>query len=112
MAIAVQYRTTRSDVASITRTPLTRGFVLNGEQTESVVITKLTGDTSGNVTLNSVLRPTKCYAFILKDSAGADVNTLTTANISFSNVSDGTVSLSGLGNWTRAELIFTGRSAK
>jgi hypothetical protein len=112
MALAVQYRTTRTDVGTITGTPQTRGFVLNGEQIESVIVTKLTGDTSGSVTLTSILRPTKCYAFVLKNSAGADVNTLSTESPSISYVSDGNVTVSGLGNWTRAELIFTGRVAK
>lgn len=100
----------RSEIGAVTGTPQTRGFVLNGEQTELILVTKLTGDTTGNVTLSDIRRPSKIYAIPTRDSAGANSTSLTAVAVTYTHTNDTTVALSSLGNWTVAILVVTGRS--
>ena len=111
MAFATVFSIKRSDVGTVTNTPLTRGLVLNGFQTEEQVVTKLTGDTTGTLNLSTLNRPSAVYALVLNDSAGAAQASLSISSVTFVHVDADTVTLSGMGNWTRALLIVTGRAS-
>lgn len=114
MALANVYTSKRSDIGAIAGipfvTPNTRGMILNGYQTESQVVTKLTGDATGNITLGSIRRPAAVFVEVLKDNAGADQTTLSLVNVAFTHTNDTTIALSGLGNWTRGRLVILGRA--
>jgi hypothetical protein len=51
MALATVFAVTRANYGTALSTPYTRGKVLNGYQTEEQVVTKLTGDATGNITM-------------------------------------------------------------
>lgn len=110
MALATVFSIKRSDYGTVTSTPYTRGKVLNGFQTEEQVVTKLTGDTSGTITLNSVRKPSIVTLVVLNDSAGAAQASLSQTSVTFAIASDTTINVSSLGNWTRALLTIQGRS--
>lgn len=110
MALAKVDSLTRAEVGTMTSTPLTRGLVLNGEQVEMVLVTKLTADTSGSVDLSNVKRPSKIYVIPTRDNAGANAAALTPAAVTFTRTDDDTVALSSLGTWTVGILLVVGRS--
>lgn len=114
MALSKNYSATRFDIgtAATIDSPQTRGLVFNGQQIEATLLTKLTGDTTGNVTLIGVQRPTAAFLMIIEDSAGAVVSTPAITTVTFTRTSDTVQALSGLGNWTRAIVFWTGRDAK
>lgn len=94
MSLAKNYSLDRIDFGSVTKTPLTRGLVLNGMQVEIVRVTKLTGDTTGSVALSAVQRPNAVYAIPIVDSGTQGTAQVETAVIV------GTVGGSGAGNVT------------
>lgn len=110
MAFAKVDSLTRSEVGTATDTPYTRGFVLNGEQVEIVLVTKLTGDTSGNLDLSNIKRPSALYVIPTRDNAGANVASLAVSDVAFTRTDDDTLALTSLANWTVAIIIATGRS--
>jgi hypothetical protein len=112
MALSVVFRSTPSDLAAATKTPQSAGNRLNNQFSEDVIVSKLTGDTSGTITTNSILYPTSITAMVLKDNAGADQSTLSLQNISFTINSPGNITVTGLGNWTRALLQVSGARFK
>lgn len=110
MALATVFSVTRANYGTVLSTPYTRGKVLNGYQTEEQVVTKLTGDATGSITLGTVRRPARITAVVINDSAGAAQATLSQVDLTFTHTSDTIVALSGLGNWTRAIITIQGRS--
>lgn len=110
MALATVFSAKRSDFATVTGTAPSRGLILNGLQTEEQVVSKLTGDVSGSITLVSIQRPSYVYALVLKDNAGADSVSLSLVAVTFTHTSNSVIALSGLGNWTRALLFISGRA--
>lgn len=112
MALSVVFRVTSSDYGTVTKTPQTAGPRLNITPVEEVIVSKLTGDTSGTVTLNNVLLPTSVVGMVLADSAGAQVSSLTLFAPTFAINSNGSITISGLGNWTRALLKVRGAKVK
>lgn len=110
MALAKVFSIVRSNYGTVTSTPYTRGKVLNGYQTEEMVVTKLTGDATGSVDLSSIRRPAAVTLVVLNDSAGTAQATLSQTSVTFTNTDDDTIAMSGLGNWTRALLTIQGRS--
>ncbi len=110
MALSQQFAVTRPDIGDALSTPNTRGLVYNGMQVEMVYIKKLTGDTTGNITLGGVQRPAQVFVVPTFDSAGAEVVADGVAAVTFTHTDNVTIALSGLGNWTRAVLFVCGRS--
>jgi len=110
MAFANVFNVKRSDWGTVISTPNTRGLIFNGYQMEQQVCSKLTGDATGNVTLQTIRRPARVFALVLKDNAGADQATLSLVELTFTHTNDTTIALSGLGNWTRAIIYILGRS--
>jgi len=110
MALAKVFSITRANYGTVTSTPQTQGKELNGLQTEEMVVSKLTGDTSGSVDLSAVRRPYAVTLVVLNDNAGAAQATLSQTTVTFTHTDDDTIALSGLGNWTRAILTIQGRS--
>lgn len=90
--------------------PYTRGLVLDGQQVEVILVTKLTADTSGSVDLSNVKRPTAVYVIPTRDTAGANSTALTPAAVTFTRTDDDTLALSSLANWTVGILLVIGRS--
>lgn len=88
-----------------------RGLVLNGAQTELVKVKKLTGDTTGSLDLTAIRRPKAVYCIPLTDSAGAVLTAEpTVVAVTFTHTDYDTIAVSGLGDWTAAYFIVTGRS--
>lgn len=113
MALAKNFSIERTEIGTMTGTPGTRGIVLNGFQTELVRVTKLTGDTSGQIDLEAIQRPAKVYAIPLTNSSGTILTAQPTlSEVSFAVVDADTITVSGLGDWTAAFLIVCGRSYK
>lgn len=86
-----------------------RGIVLNGEQVEMILVTKLTGDTTGSVDLSMIRRPKFAYVVPTRDSAGANVAAVTPSAVTFTHTDNDTIALSALGDWTVGLLFVTGR---
>jgi hypothetical protein len=101
----------RADFGTVTNTPLTRGLLLNGKQVEMISVTKATGDTTAaSLALSSVQRPVEVIAVPVNDSAGAAITSINPVAVTFSRTNDSTIALSGLGDWTAAMLLVTGRA--
>jgi hypothetical protein len=113
MSLTTNYNIGRNDLQAVLLEGSTRGLILDGYQVEMVRVTKLTGDASGNVTLDEVKRPHRVLAVPLTDSAGTAITTEPTAvDVAFVHVDNVTITISSLGNWTSAMLLVTGRSFK
>lgn len=110
MAFAKVDSLTRAEVGTALSTPLTRGLVLNGEQVETILVTKLTGDATGSVDLSNVKRPSKIWVIPTRDSLGANVASLAMTEVTFTRTDNDTCALTGLGDWTVAVLLVVGRS--
>lgn len=110
MALAKVDSLTRAEVGTAISTPLTRGLILNGQQVEVVLVTKLTGDTSGSIDLSNIKRPDKIYVIPTRDTAGANVASLAMTEVTYTRTDDDTCALTSLANWTVAILLVTGRS--
>lgn len=110
MALAKVDSLTRAEVGTAISTPLTRGLVLNGEQVEVILVTKLTADATGDIDLSNIKRPSKIWVIPTRDTAGANVASLAMTEVTFTRTDDDTCALSGLANWTVAILLVTGRS--
>lgn len=100
----------RGDWATVTKTSGSRGLVINGKQVEKIIVSKLTGDTSGSVALSSIHRPNDVFVLPVLDSSGAVVTTGVLAAVAFTKTNDTTIAVSALGDWTTAILFVTGRS--
>jgi len=113
MAFSKNYSIERTDIGAMTGFPGGRGLQLNGFQVEIVRATKLTGDTSGSFDLEGVQRPNKIYVIPVTDSSGAVKTAIPAiAEVSFTHTDNDTVSVSGLGDWTKADFLVCGRSYK
>ena len=111
MALSANFAITRDEIGTLIGTRLSRGLVLNGRQVELVRITKLTGDTSGSFDVVDVFRPYQVFSIPLTDSSGTIVTAQPTlAEVAFTHTDDNTIAVSGLGDWTAAYFIVTGRS--
>jgi hypothetical protein len=110
MALSQQFTVTRPDIGDALSTPNTRGLVYNGQQVEMVFIKKLTGDTTGSITLGGVQRPAQVFVVPTFDNAGAEITADGVASVTFTHTDNVTIALSGLGTWTRAVLYVCGRS--
>jgi len=112
MAITQNFSITRNEVVAATNAA-GRGLVLNGQQAELVRITKLTADVAGPIIPEAVLRPNKVYALALTDNLGAILATESPlAPVAFTQGTGNTINVSGLGTYTAAYLLVTGRSNK
>jgi hypothetical protein len=112
MALAKVDSLTRAEVGASTATavPSTRGFVLNGRQNEFVLVTKLTGDTTGSIDLSGIQRPTHVYVIPTRDGAGVNVDELLMTPVTYTHTDADTIALSDLGDWTVAIFVVSGRS--
>ncbi len=97
MAFTKRFSQTRKTFADATGSESTRGLVLNGNQVEKLRLSKLTGDTSGDLELSSVFRPSEIFANPILDNAGALVIESGLVKVSYAHVDYNTVTLSGLG---------------
>jgi hypothetical protein len=110
MAYAKLYHIGKAANATLTSTPQSRGMVLNGQQVEEIVHTKLTGDTTATVVLVGITRPSAVFVEPLIDSAAAAVDTDTRVAVTFAQVSARTIAVSALGDYTRGRFIVLGRA--
>jgi hypothetical protein len=111
MAYAKLYHIGRAANATLTSTPYSRGMVLNGQQVEEIVHTKLTGDTTATLTLVGITRPSAVFVEPLIDSAAAAVNTDTRVAVTFApSATARTITVSSLGDYTRGRFIVLGRA--
>jgi hypothetical protein len=111
MAYTKLYAIGRSANATLTSTPQSRGMVLNGQQVEEIVHTKLTGDTTATVTLVSITRPSAVFVEPLIDAAAAAVDTDTRVAVTWApSATARTFTVSSLGTYTRGRFIVLGRS--
>lgn len=110
MALAATFDATREDWATITATPQARGLMLLEQQTDVVILTKLTGDTAGSIDLTGVQNITGVYLFAINDSAGSAVTDLTLVAPTYTVTDFNTIAFTGLGDWTRAVAFVLGRN--
>lgn len=110
MALAKVDSLTRAEVGTFLNSPQTRGLVLEGQQVELILVTKLTGDTTGSVALSNVKRPSAVYVIPTRDLAGANSAALTPATVTFTRTDDSTIALTALASWTVGILLVVGRS--
>lgn len=113
MALSTEYNVVRTDIGAVQGGPLgtdqTRGLIVGDMQSEVVMVTKLTGDTTGSVDLSFIQRPVYAFVLVINDNLGALVTTKTLTQVTFTHTDLDTIALSGLGNWTNALLFVLGR---
>jgi hypothetical protein len=113
MALSANFSITRDEIGAMIGTLLSRGLVLDGRQVELVRISKSTGDTTGSFDLEDVHRPYRIFVIPLTNSSAALLTAQPTlAEVAFTHTDDDTVAVTGLGDWTAAYFIVTGRSRK
>lgn len=82
MALTKVYSRTRDDFGIVTGNRSGRGLVLEGKQVEEIMVTKDTGDTSGNVDLSDVQRPNKVLFLPIDKADGTeDTGDVATGNV-------------------------------
>lgn len=109
MALAKKFSLVRSVLAALFA-PQGRGLMLDGKQVEIITVTKLTGDTTGSVALSGIQRPREIYILPINDNAGAALTAAAPVLATYTLTNDTTIALTGLGSWTSAVLLVTGRS--
>jgi hypothetical protein len=111
MALTKDFSFDRTDIGTVTKTPLSRGLVINGYQVEIVQVKKSTGDTTGSFDLTGIRRPVKVICRPITNSSGTVLTSEPTlVDTAFTHTDNDTIAVSGLGNWTIAEMFVLGRS--
>jgi hypothetical protein len=110
MALTKHVSLNRDDFAL--GTPQTRGLTYNGMQAETMSVSKLTGDTTASVDVETVFTGSvrKVFGFAINDAAGTANATPVVFNVTFTKTDYNTLALTSLGDWTRAILFVCGRA--
>lgn len=114
MAYTKLYQVDRADYAATTSTPLSRGMVLNGQQTEQIIHTKLNSDTTFDVTLVSIVRPSAVFVEAIVDTNGTLIDLPAAGqplvSVPFVQKSARVITVSSAGNYTRGRFLILGRA--